>query len=462
MKHIKHLLIAMSMFLSWQTGTLAQTVQFSFSTSDPEGPFSPMHVMAVWVEDGNGQFIKTLLVEGKVRSDYLVDFQSKSKGFEVDAMTGPTRQSHGSVAVSWDCKNIEGIEVRDRKYVLAIEFTDKNGPGPVYRAAFKKGDKPLQLSFPNQEMIKNISLVYRPDASVIAEPLAENRGVENHLGEMINIPAGYFIMGNDSGRLEERPAHQVYLVEYQIGKYEVTRGEYRQFMEAGGYENPQYWSPEGWVWKEGNVIVYAGMYGSVNYGERKNTGGKRNAPEHWEEEQEWIGHDYGHPVFRQTDAHPVVGVTYYEAEAYCKWAGGRLPTEAEYEKACRWTGSKSNLYPWGDVWDPEKNNNPHDHNPAGGGYLVNQSAPVGSYPEGASPYGVQDMTGNAYEWCADFMKSYPGSEETFDFTGKYHVVKGGCWDDPDVNCSFRAWYLPPSSHGVGGNDSDIIGFRIAK
>lgn len=284
----------------------------------------------------------------------------------------------------------------------------------------------------------------------------------NYGGEMILITEGNFIMGNNNGSWEERPEHTVYLPAYHIGKYEVTRGEYRKFIEAGGYKNSEYWSPEGWVWKEGNVIVNAGMYGDVNYTSRPESHLKRNSPDHWKAEQEWIGHGYGHPRFSQTDNHPVVGVTYFEAEAYCKWAGGRLPTEAEYEKAARWSGTKSYLFPYGDTWDPEKSNNPDDRNKAGGGYRVNQSSPVGSYPSGASPYGCMDMIGNAYEWCSDFIKSYPGCAKPFDHTGKYHAVKGGCWDDAKVSCSYRSWYLPPSSSGVGGDDSDIIGFRIAK
>lgn len=284
----------------------------------------------------------------------------------------------------------------------------------------------------------------------------------DRLGEMITIPEGDFTMGNDNGNWEEKPQHTVYLPTYQIGKYEVTRGEYRRFIEDGGYQNPDYWSPEGWVWKEGDVVVYAGMYGAVKYGVRSNREEKRNAPDHWEAEQEWIGHGYDHPRFIQTDDHPVVGVTYFEAKAYCKWAGGRLPTEAEYEKAARWNGTRSYLWPWGDTWDPEKCNNPDDHNPAGGGYRKNQSAPVGSYPDGASPYGVMDMVGNAYEWCADWAKSYPGSPQPYDHTGKYRIVKGGCWDDIGITAAFRSWYLPPSSAGTGPGDCDYIGFRIAK
>ena len=281
-------------------------------------------------------------------------------------------------------------------------------------------------------------------------------------GEMITIPEGSFIMGNEKGDWMEKPEHLVYLPTYQIGKYEVTRGEYRKFMEAGGYSKPKYWTVPGWKWKESNLIVYAGMYGNMSKAERPADSGKRNQPAYWAAEQEWMGHGYKHPRFIQTDNHPVVGVTYYEAEAYCKWAGVRLPTEAEYEKAARWTGTHSNIWPWGDVWKQEYSNNPFDYNTAGGGYKVNQSAPVGSYPEGASPYGCMDMVGNAYEWCGDWAKSYPGCEKEFDYTGLYHIVKGGCWDDPKANATFRNWYLPPESAGVGLGDSDIIGFRLAR
>jgi gamma-glutamyl hercynylcysteine S-oxide synthase len=287
---------------------------------------------------------------------------------------------------------------------------------------------------------------------------------QDRLGHMVTIPAGRFVMGNNSGAPEERPEHEVYLAAYQIGKYEVTRGEYRRFMEAGGYDDPQYWSAEGWQWKESDVIDHAGMYGQTTHTRRPNLQNKRREPEHWAAEQSWVGHGYGHPRFIQTDQHPVVGVTYYEAEAYCKWAGGRLPTEAEYEKAARWDEKKqhSNIWPWGDTWDSERSNNPDDHNSAGGGYRVNQSAPVGSYPAGASPYGCLDMAGNAYEWVADWAKSYPGDPKPYDFTDKYRLVKGGCWDDPRANCSYRSWYLAPSCSGTGPGDSDYIGFRVAR
>ncbi|HUU17021.1 MAG TPA: SUMF1/EgtB/PvdO family nonheme iron enzyme, partial [Sedimentisphaerales bacterium] len=176
------------------------------------------------------------------------------------------------------------------------------------------------------------SIVLLPLAGCAAKSVKQGKKTEaidtnNCLGEMVTIPAGSFLMGNNGHEgfvgTEEFPQHSVCLPTYQIGKYEVTRGQYRRFIEAGGYDDPNYWSPEGWKWKESDIIVYGGMHGKFRHTIRPNKETKRNQPEHWEPEQEWIGHGYNHPIFIQTDDHPVVGVTYYEAEAYCRWAGGR-------------------------------------------------------------------------------------------------------------------------------------------
>ena len=103
---------------------------------------------------------------------------------------------------------------------------------------------------------------------------AETVDTDDRLGEMITIPAGSFLMGNNghepSSPPEELPQHSVHLPAYQIGKYEVTRGEYRRFIEDGGYENPDYWSSEGWKWKESDVVVHSGMHGKVTRTVRPN------------------------------------------------------------------------------------------------------------------------------------------------------------------------------------------------
>ena len=252
---------------------------------------------------------------------------------------------------------------------------------------------------------------------------------------IVYIPAGPALVGSIGdepyAESDELPRHEVYLAAYWIGRTEVTRAQYRAFMDSGGYHNPAYWSSEGWTWKMAN---------------------DRAEPDYWAAQQDWGGSS-----FTQTEAHPVVGVTYYEAEAYCAWAGGHLPTEAQWEKAARWTGSAASAYPWGDVWDPEKCNNFHDRNLAGGGYQGYQTAAVGSYPAGASPYGCQDMAGNAWEWCQDWYVSYPGGSAPFDFTGAYRVVRGGGWDYglDGARSANRAYFAPI-------NRWNDCGFRLAK
>jgi len=260
-------------------------------------------------------------------------------------------------------------------------------------------------------------------------------------GAMVYVPAGSFLMGNSGvgndgvySHCRELPQHSVSLPGYWIGKYEVTRGEYRQFINAAGYSHQAYWSTAGWSWKVSNG---------------------RTEPYYWAAQQDW-----GTGTFTQTDNHPVVGVCYYEAEAFCNWAGGHLPTEAQWEKAARWTGSHPNVYPWGDAWDAEKCNNYYDHNAAGGGYGMYQTAPVGSYPSGAGPYGCQDMAGNVWEWVQDWYVSYPGSTCPFDYTGSYRVLRGGSWFNNDYDyyrCASRSNLVPYNY--VRWSSS---GFRIAR
>ncbi|MDO8682762.1 MAG: formylglycine-generating enzyme family protein [Armatimonadota bacterium] len=255
--------------------------------------------------------------------------------------------------------------------------------------------------------------------------------------QLVYIPAGPFEMGNNGHEPysypDELPRHSVDLSAFSIGKYEVTRGQYRRFIDAGGYSNPAYWSKEGWAWK--------------------NT---RKQPGMWDEHAVW-----GPPMeFDQTDDYPVAGVSYYEAEAFCNWAGLQLPTEAQWEKAARWDGKNALTFPWGNKWDPAKCNNWYDEL-----YVGYQSAPVGSYPSGESPYGCQDMAGNLWEWCKDwydpdyYLHTPNGGwvDPQGPQTGKFRVMRGGSWYYFDYNtrCAARGNYFFP------GNWYYEYGFRVA-
>lgn len=229
----------------------------------------------------------------------------------------------------------------------------------------------------------------------------------------IEIPGGDFWQGNDRPDAldNERSSHLYSLPTYAIDRYPVTCAQYRQFIDARGYQTPAYWSPEGWNWVRTHQI---------------------DRPLYWTGD-------------RTFDTHPVCGVSYYEAEAYARFAGKRLPTESEWEKAASWNpdGEIQQLYPWGDRFPTAthcNHDNAHPH-----------TTPVDAYPQGASPYGCYDMLGNVWEWTASTFDRYPGFSafpyrgysQTY-FDGEHRVLRGGSFVTRPwaMRCSFRNWYHP--------------------
>jgi len=181
---------------------------------------------------------------------------------------------------------------------------------------------------------------------------------------MVYVPAGEFIMGSDEGYSDEAPKHVVYLDAFYIDKYEVTVTEYVAFLNALG----------GHLWRcGGDDCIYTRDDGSIGIYGIFYADGKYQVEPGYEDE-------------------PMVPVGWYGARAYCEWAGKRLPTEAEWEKAAR--GTDGRKYPWGNEWDPDR--------AAGGrGYEEDYPPQVGSFPGDRSPYGALDMLGSVGEWVAD-------------------------------------------------------------
>ena len=272
-------------------------------------------------------------------------------------------------------------------------------------------------------------------AGPTAEPQPGTRRVLEPAGiAMVYVPAGESGMGSadadQQALADEKPQRTVYVDGYWIGLTEVTNAQFRMFIEAGGYSRREYWTDEGWQWKESQSITQ---------------------PVYWEDGR-----------FNQAD-YPVVGVSWYEAAAYAKWAGARLPTEAEWEKAAR--GTDGRIYPWGNEWDGMRGNF-CDKNcelssmdaTVDDGYQY--TAPVGHYPSGASPYGVLDMAGNVYEWVADWYDEVyygrsSGSNPPGPASGSLRVLRGGSWyfDRNLVRCAYRARHYP-------NNRNDHYGFRV--
>lgn len=269
-----------------------------------------------------------------------------------------------------------------------------------------------------------------------------------YAGPMISIPAGECYIGWRSDESPQWPAslprHKVSLTAYNIGKYEVTRAEYAKFIESGGYSTQSYWSADGWTWKTTN---------------------NRTQPDFWASQQTW-----GTPPgqFTQTGRHPVVGVSWYEAEAYCNWASQylpagetpyHLPTSAQWEKAARLRVETGYTYvwPWGDNAAVDGCNSDSDSTFAGA-----QTAPVGSYAPYGSWFDVQDAAGNVWEWCKDwyldtYYEQHPPEPAAWadpqgPDSGTTRIVRGGAWDSTldQARCAHRHHNDPATSFNSRG------------
>jgi gamma-glutamyl hercynylcysteine S-oxide synthase len=231
-------------------------------------------------------------------------------------------------------------------------------------------------------------------------------------GEIVTVAGGPFEMGAvwDSFAYDnERPARTVSLRAFRIARLPVTNDEYARFVAVGGYERREFWSDEGWARREEEGW---------------------SCPLFWRRCEGEGGWDV-QGMFETgalEGSHPVTGVSWHEAEAYARFAGKRLPTEAEWEKAASWDerAGRKRRYAWGDE-EP-------DASLCNFGSRLWGTTPVGSFPEGASAYGCLDMTGNVWEWTADPFQGFPGfepfpypeySQEWFD--GDHRVLKGGSW-----------------------------------
>jgi gamma-glutamyl hercynylcysteine S-oxide synthase len=255
-----------------------------------------------------------------------------------------------------------------------------------------------------QQLLKLSSPPNQSPIAAVTEPIRNG---------LIQIPAGAFIQGSIAidAQDNERPSHEIYLDDYWIDRYPVTCGEYRSFINADGYRNPQWWSPEGWQWLQTNPVTH---------------------PLCWTDDPRY-------------DNHPICGVSWYEADAYARFVGKRLPTEAEWEKAASWNAKtrRKFKYPWG-------NESPNEIRCNSGGHQ-GKTTSVDRYAQNVSPFGCCDMIGNVWEWTATWFEGYrhfehypyPGYSAAY-FDQAHRVLKGGSWATRSwaMRNSFRNWYHP--------------------
>ncbi len=221
--------------------------------------------------------------------------------------------------------------------------------------------------------------------------------------DMALIPAGPFTMGSNDWWPKSQPEHRETVGAFYLDRYEVTNRRYKAFVDAARTTPPGHW-----------------------------IGGK---------------------IPPGKEDHPVVFVSWYDADAFCKWEGKRLPGEKEWEKAARSTDGRT--FPWGNKFAKEKANTPQ--------YGHGGTMPVGSFENGKSPYGIYDMAGNAWEWVDDWFKPYPGNTHADENYGeKYRVLRGGSWYD----CTYyKCGVSAPSYNRIFFNPqtkNNNFGFRCAK
>ncbi|AKZ59674.1 Iron(II)-dependent oxidoreductase EgtB [Streptomyces ambofaciens ATCC 23877] len=241
------------------------------------------------------------------------------------------------------------------------------------------------------------------------------------------VPGGPFTMGTSTEPWaldNERPAHRREVAPFHLDTTPVTNGAYQAFIDDGGYDDPRWWAPAGWDHVRRHSLT---------------------APLFWRRDGgQWLRRRFGVTEVVPADE-PVVHVCWYEADAYARWAGRRLPTEAEWEKAARHdpAGDRTARYPWGDA-DPGP-----EHANLGQRHL--RPAPAGSYPAGESPLGIRQLIGDVWEWTSSDFTPYPGFEafpykeysEVF-FGPEYKVLRGGSFAVDAVACrgTFRNWDYP--------------------
>ncbi|MCA1630868.1 MAG: ergothioneine biosynthesis protein EgtB [Acidobacteria bacterium] len=273
-------------------------------------------------------------------------------------------------------------------------------------------------------------------SSTPAATHADPAPVASPAGAMIEVPAGEFEMGaaveSESSPVggfvydNERPAHAVFVPAFRIDRRLVTNEEFARFVAEGGYARREFWGEEGWAWREKEDWQHP-LYWSREGGAASPSWSLRTMFE-----------DAPLPP-----SHPVTGVSWYEAEAYARFAGKRLPTEAEWEKAAAWDdeGRRRRLFAWGDA-EPTVERCNSDFRFWG-------TTPVDAFPAGASAAGCLDATGNVWEWTSSKFAGYPGfrafpypeySELWFD--DDHRVLRGGSWATHSsvLRTSFRNFF----------------------
>lgn len=264
--------------------------------------------------------------------------------------------------------------------------------------------------------------------------------------EMIKIPGGIFEMGFDKKKFAEffaydieMPVHKIYQNDFMIDKFPVTNGDYLEFIKDNGYKNFKFWLSEGWESVKQNNWA---------------------APLYWRigDNGDWFKIDFrGEKNISEITDEPVTNVSYFEADAFAKWCGKRLPTEGEWEKAAAFDEDKNanRLFPWGNKLPDDSCSNLFESKIWG-------TTSIGSYPDGQSYYGCHQMIGDNWEWTSSEFMPYPGFKSGFtEYNDKWFnnqkVLRGGSFGTPKLSTknTYRNFFKTHERWMISG-------FRCAK
>lgn len=281
------------------------------------------------------------------------------------------------------------------------------------------------------QSVQRLECAYEP-LDRDSPPIAQRR-VQH---DALRVPGGTFLMGTDDTAVaydNERPAHRIDLPAYRIDPHPISNAQYLAFVRDDGYDRPALWTPAGWAWRQ--TLTHA-------------------HPAQWMQtpEGDWDEIAFGRRLPLAPDR-PVMHVSWYEADAYARWAGRRLPTEAEWEKAAAWDPERDTgrVFPWGDT-------PPSPALAQLGGYNCGPAA-LGAHPAGRSWIGCEQMIGSVWEWTASDFAPYPGfvafpypEYSAVHFGRGYKVLRGGSWATQPIAIrnTFRNWDLPDRRHLFAG------------
>lgn len=279
----------------------------------------------------------------------------------------------------------------------------------------------------NETILQTLQLkLGEPYHPPVRTPVPEIIMDRSELTDMVRIPDGEYSIGTDDRLVaydNERPRHRVEVSSFRIDRAPVTNGDYMEFMNAGGYRDERLWTDAGWKW-----VSQSGAA----------------APAYWKRDGDMWAVRTMDRTGEVDERRPVCHVSYHEADAFARWAGKRLPSEAEWEIAASWDGGAGALlYPWGD--DPPATTD------ANVDQLSFDTAAVGAYRRNVSPSGCYGMIGEVWEWTSSDFNGYPGFEsfpyreysEAF-FGTEYKVLRGGSWATRPgaIRNTFRNWDYP--------------------